>query len=50
MRETCGVPDAVGSHPQYDSFAVEFLDYARDKLFNAHCDRPACPELLVGVR
>jgi SAM-dependent methyltransferase len=43
------VPDAVGSHPQYDSFAVEFLDFARDNLFNAHCERPACLELLGDV-
>lgn len=35
------VSDAVGSHPQYDDFADEFLDHARNSLYNAHYDRPA---------
>ena len=29
------VSDAVGPHPQYDVFADEFLDHARDNLYNA---------------
>jgi SAM-dependent methyltransferase len=41
--------DAVGSHPQYDVFADEFLDHARNNLFNAHYDRPACLSLLGDV-
>jgi SAM-dependent methyltransferase len=41
--------DGVGSHPQYDVFADEFLDHARDGLFNAHYDRPACLALLGDV-
>jgi SAM-dependent methyltransferase len=43
------VSDAVGSHPQYDEFADEFLDLARDNLYNAHYDRPACLDLLGDV-
>lgn len=43
------VPDAVGSHPQYDVFADEYLDHARDGLFNAYYDRPACLSLLGDV-
>jgi ubiquinone/menaquinone biosynthesis C-methylase UbiE len=43
------VSDAVGSHPQYDEFADEFLNHARDGLYNAHYDRPACLELLGDV-
>jgi len=43
------MPDAVGTHPQYDSFADEFLEHARDNLFNAHYDRPACLTLLGDV-
>lgn len=43
------VPDAVGSHPQYEAFADEFLDHARDSLYNAHYDRPACLALLGDV-
>ncbi|MBB4688068.1 class I SAM-dependent methyltransferase [Amycolatopsis jiangsuensis] len=41
--------DAVGSFPQYDVFADEFLDHARDGLYNAHYDRPACLALLGEV-
>ncbi|MGV9797471.1 class I SAM-dependent methyltransferase [Mycobacterium sp. NPDC003449] len=41
--------ESVGSHPQYDVFADEFLDHARDGLYNAHYDRPACLALLGGV-
>jgi SAM-dependent methyltransferase len=41
--------EAVGRHPQYDVFADEFLDHARDGFFNAHYDRPACFELLGNV-
>jgi SAM-dependent methyltransferase len=43
------VPDAVGSDPQYDVFADEFLDHARDGFYNALYDRPACLELLGDV-
>ncbi|MFC0111143.1 class I SAM-dependent methyltransferase [Kibdelosporangium aridum] len=41
--------DRVGSDPQYDVFADEFLEHARDGLYNAHYDRPACLELLGDV-
>ncbi|MBB4933765.1 SAM-dependent methyltransferase [Lipingzhangella halophila] len=41
--------DAVGSHPQYDAFADDFLDHAHSGIHNAHCDRPACLELLGEV-
>lgn len=40
---------AVGTHPQYDVFADEYLDHAHDGLFNAHYDRPACLSLLGDV-
>ncbi|MCV7370681.1 SAM-dependent methyltransferase [Mycolicibacterium duvalii] len=43
------MPDAVGSEPQYEVFADGFLDHARDGLFNAHVDRPACLALLGDV-
>jgi SAM-dependent methyltransferase len=43
------VADSVGSHPQYDIFADEFLDHARDGFYNAHYDRPACLDLLGPV-
>lgn len=43
------VDDAVGTQPQYDAFADEFLDHAQDGLFNAHYDRPACLSLLGDV-
>jgi SAM-dependent methyltransferase len=39
----------VGSDPQYDVFADEFLDHARDGFYNAHYDRPACLDLLGDV-
>ncbi len=42
--------DVVGRHPQYDAFADEFLEHARDGFFNAHYDRPACLDLLGDVR
>ncbi|MCE7011001.1 methyltransferase domain-containing protein [Kibdelosporangium philippinense] len=41
--------DRVGSEPQYEVFADEFLEHARDGLYNAHYDRPACLELLGDV-
>ncbi|MET0898886.1 MAG: methyltransferase domain-containing protein [Mycobacterium sp.] len=41
--------DAVGRHPQYDVFADEFSDKARDNFYNAHYDRPACLRLLGDV-
>jgi SAM-dependent methyltransferase len=43
------VSDEVGRQPQYDAFAREFLDHARDGFFNAHYDRPACLSLLGDV-
>ena len=39
----------MGSHPQYEVFADEFVDHARDNLFNAHYDRPTCLALLGDV-
>jgi SAM-dependent methyltransferase len=44
------VADVVGSDAQYDVFADEFLDHARDGFYNAHYDRPACLDLLGDVR
>ncbi|UXA18085.1 class I SAM-dependent methyltransferase [Mycobacterium sp. SMC-4] len=41
--------EAVGHHPQYDTFADEYLDHARAGLFNAHYDRPTCLRLLGDV-
>jgi SAM-dependent methyltransferase len=41
--------DRVGRQPQYDVFADEFLAHARDGLYNAHYDRPACLDLLGDV-
>jgi ubiquinone/menaquinone biosynthesis C-methylase UbiE len=49
MDQTGYVPDSVGSHPQYDVFADEFLDHASDGFYNAHYDRPACLGLLGDV-
>lgn len=43
------MPDAVGPDPQYDVFADEFLEHARNGLFNAHYDRPACLGLMGDV-
>jgi SAM-dependent methyltransferase len=43
------VTDVVGSDPQYDVFADEFLGHARDGFYNAHYDRPACLDLLGEV-
>lgn len=43
------MPDTVGSDPQYEVFADEFDDHARDNIYNAHYDRPACLELLGDV-
>ncbi len=43
------VHDAVGTHPQYDVFADEYLEHAHSGLFNAHYDRPACLSLLGDV-
>jgi len=40
------VTQKVGRDPQYDSFADEFLEHARNGLYNALFDRPACLELL----
>jgi SAM-dependent methyltransferase len=39
----------VGTNPQYDSFASEFLDHASDGFYNAHYDRPTCLALLGNV-
>jgi SAM-dependent methyltransferase len=41
--------NGVGRDPQYDVFADEFLEHARDGFFNAHYDRPACLKLLGDV-
>jgi ubiquinone/menaquinone biosynthesis C-methylase UbiE len=41
--------DQVGRQPQYDVFADEFLEVAKDGFFNAHYDRPACLSLLGDV-
>ena len=41
--------DQVGRQPQYDAFADEFLEVAKDGFFNAHYDRPACLSLLGDV-
>ena len=41
--------DKVGGQRQYDAFADGFLDHARDGLYNAHLDRPACLGLLGDV-
>lgn len=43
------MPEPLGTHPQYDDFADDFLDHARDGLYNAHYDRPACMDLLGDV-
>ena len=47
--QTGNVTDVVGSDPQYDVFADEFLGHARDGFYNAHYDRPACLDLLGEV-
>jgi SAM-dependent methyltransferase len=39
----------VGRQPQYELFADEFAEHARDGLYNAHYDRPACLALLGDV-
>jgi SAM-dependent methyltransferase len=39
----------VGSHPQYDTFADDFLEHAHDGFANAYFDRPACLDLLGEV-
>jgi SAM-dependent methyltransferase len=44
-----GVADGVGSNPQYEVFADEFLDHAREGFYNAHYDRPVCLRLLGDV-
>lgn len=41
--------ERVGRTAQYETFADEFLAHARDGLFNAHYDRPACLALLGDV-
>ncbi|MGB3485977.1 MAG: class I SAM-dependent methyltransferase [Mycobacterium sp.] len=43
------MPEVVGSHPQYDVFADEFAEHARNNLYNALYDRPACLGLLGDV-
>ncbi|MCP2623788.1 class I SAM-dependent methyltransferase [Mycolicibacterium smegmatis] len=43
------MPDTVGPQPQYETFADEFLDHARDGFYNAHYDRPACLALIGDV-
>ncbi len=39
----------VGREAQYEVFAAEFSDHAKDGFFNAYLDRPACLELLGDV-
>ncbi|MEU4666582.1 class I SAM-dependent methyltransferase [Amycolatopsis sp. NPDC023774] len=39
----------IGSFPQYEQFADEFLDHAHDGFYNAHIDRPTCLGLLGDV-
>ena len=39
----------MGAEPQYEVFAEEFLDQAREGFYNAHYDRPVCLELLGNV-
>lgn len=48
-RQDIGVSEQVGKQPQYDAFADQFLRHAADGFYNAHCDRPACLELLGDV-
>jgi ubiquinone/menaquinone biosynthesis C-methylase UbiE len=43
------VTEEIGSAPQYEAFADEFLDHASHGLYNAHYDRPACLDLLGDV-
>jgi SAM-dependent methyltransferase len=47
-NESSPIPE-VGSHPQYDVFADEYLDHAAYGFFNAFYDRPACLDLLGDV-
>lgn len=48
-EQTGDMTDGVEPQPQYDGFADEFLDHARDSLYNAHYDRPTCLRLLGEV-
>lgn len=41
--------DSVGDDAQYEVFADEFLDHAREGFYNAYYDRPACLELLGDI-
>jgi SAM-dependent methyltransferase len=41
--------NGVGREPQYDIFADEFFDHAKDGFYNARYDRPACLALLGDV-
>ena len=49
VEGTAPMASQVGKHPQYDSFASDFLDHASEGFFNALYDRPACLELLGDV-
>jgi SAM-dependent methyltransferase len=49
MSGVSDLSDQVGRQPQYDVFAEEFLEHAKDGLFNAYYDRPACLALLGEV-
>jgi SAM-dependent methyltransferase len=44
-----GMDQRIGRQPQYELFADEFAEHARDGLYNAHYDRPACLALLGDV-
>ncbi len=39
----------MGREAQYEPFAAEFSDHAKDGFFNAYLDRPACLALLGDV-
>lgn len=47
--QTGRMTDLVGTDPQYDVFADDFLDHAENSLHNAYYDRPSCLELLGDV-
>lgn len=40
----------VGREPQYEVFADEFIEPARDGFYNAHYDRPASLTLASWLR
>src|ERR1700691_3037795 len=44
-----GMSENVGRIPQYDTFAAEYRTHAKDGLYHACYDRPACLDLLGDV-